>query len=80
MLIQCQVSAPCSCGAEHGVLASCQVRWCGRITRNCRCVQALYCSADDPAGTYEGAPNVGDRLTLRQRLADVANGDNTLKR
>jgi hypothetical protein len=33
-----------------------------------------------PAGVYEGAPNVGERLTMRQLLADTVNSDGSLKR
>ena len=43
-------------------------------------LQALYCSNGMPAGVYEGAAGVGNRLTMRQLLADTVNGDSNLKR
>lgn len=43
-------------------------------------LQALYCTDGMPAGVYEGARSVGNRLTMRQLLADTVNGDDSLRR
>ena len=43
-------------------------------------LQALYCTDGMPAGVYESAANVGERLTMRQLLADTVNSDDSLRR
>lgn len=45
-----------------------------------RRMQALYCTDGWLAGMYAGAPNVGERISMRQLLADAVNRDDNLRR